>query len=97
MTSDQGIDISGKTFSSDGDISNNLGNSDYWIIKINNNGNLLWEKTYGGSNEDDSTNILKMSDSEFVIVGAIESSDGNISYNYGYYDCWLIKIAKNKF
>ena len=51
-TDDGAYVITGNTFSTDKDVSMNHGESDVWLIKIDDNGNLLWEKTFGGSQFD---------------------------------------------
>jgi hypothetical protein len=39
----------GSTTSNDGDVSGNHGDNDVWIGKINENGELVWQKCLGGS------------------------------------------------
>lgn len=87
--------VAGTAFSSDGDINNNQGFSDYWIIKLDNNGDIIWEKTYGGSGEDRAKKIIQSQDGNFVILGTSFSDDGDISNNLGGVDFWLIKIQDN--
>lgn len=84
--------VAGSTFSTDGDISNHLGLSDYWVLMLDANGNLLWEKTFGGSSEDRAKKIIQTQDGNFVILGTTFSSDSDVSNNYGGVDFWLIKI-----
>lgn len=84
--------IAGSTFSVDGDVSNNLGSSDYWILMLDADGNLLWEKTYGGSGEDRAKKIIQTQDGNFVILGTVFSNDGDVTNNHGGVDFWLIKI-----
>jgi hypothetical protein len=87
--------VVGSAFSSDGDINNNAGFSDFWILHLDTNGNLLWEKTYGGSSEDRAKKIIQTQDGNFAILGTSFSSDGDISNNLGGVDFWLIKIDQN--
>lgn len=91
-TDDGNFIAAGKTYSTDGDIESNNGQYDIWIIKIDNFGNLLWEKTFGGSYYDKVSSIIKTYDNNYIILGLTESSDGDISQNNGEYDIWLIKI-----
>jgi hypothetical protein len=42
------------TGSTDGDVqSGNQGYGDHWLVKLNGGGEIIWEKTFGGSNEKD--------------------------------------------
>jgi hypothetical protein len=78
-TDDHGFLILGSTGSNDGDVSSNLGSSDFWLVKIDSTGNLIWEKTYGGSSQDDGYSIIKLADGNFIIHGNTDSHDGNAS------------------
>ena len=85
--------ISGSTYSNDGDIqSGNHGSYDRWVIKIDNTGNLLWERCYGGSKKDYSCQMLLLHDGNILTYGATLSNDGDVPVNYGYLDAWLLKI-----
>ncbi len=91
-TSDGGFVVLGYTQSSDGDITNKNNDSfDYWLLKFDQNANLLWNKTYGGSSDDRGRDIIQMSDGGFAILGYSASSDGNTSTNNGLRDFWLAK------
>jgi hypothetical protein len=86
--------VIGSTRSNDGDVgSGNQGSTDIWIIKTDLYGNIVWEKTIGGSSNDSSDGIVKYSEDIFYIIGLTASTDGDIqSGNNGYEDHWLIKI-----
>jgi len=92
QTSDGSYVIVGAAYSSDGDVSVNYGDTDYWIVKLDGNGNLLWQKTYGGSGTDQPNYIAESSDGGFLILGASSSLDGDVSFSYGNFDVWLIKL-----
>jgi len=91
---DDGYLILGHTRSDDGDISHLHGIADMWLVKVNNTGDLLWEKTYGGSKVDGGIRIFEAGDGNFYIIGGSNSSDGDISYNPypDSYNLWLLKI-----
>ncbi len=59
VQTENGYLVLGTTGSDDGDISFNHGDSDIWLIKIDSLGNLLWERVYGGSETEYSSNIIK--------------------------------------
>lgn len=84
--------LTGFSDSSDTNISNNLGSYDYWIVKVDTNGNLVWEKSFGGSEIDEAYSITKTSNNQFLIVGNARSSDKNVTINNGSSDIWVITI-----
>jgi len=84
--------LSGGTSSIDGDITyNNGGDRDAWLINIDANGNLLWDKCYGGDSVDAITELSLTTDGAYLMLGYSNSNNGDIGYNYGYYDFWVFK------
>jgi hypothetical protein len=94
-TNDNAYVITGNTFSDDTDISNNKGESDFWLIKIDDTGNLLWEKTYGGTQFDAAQGLSASLDGGYFLVGNSKSLDIDATYNGGENDLWVIKTASN--
>jgi hypothetical protein len=92
QTPDNGFIVAGCSTSSDGDLTGNNGASDAWIFKVDNLGNLVWQKNIGGSNYDDFRAIVYNSDTTFTITGCTSSSTITNNGNYGMRDLWLIKI-----
>lgn len=94
IVTDGGYLIGGFTESNNGDIQSwNHGGMDYWIVKINSLGTILWEQTYGGSLHDELTSILLNTDGDYLLCGITGSNDGDIqSGNHGDYDYWVVKI-----
>ena len=92
-TDDNGFIIVGGSDSFDIDITNNLGSYDFWIIKISDIGDLLWEKSFGGDEIDQARAIVKSGDGNFVIAGDTRSNSNDVSNNNGAADLWLIKIS----
>lgn len=88
--------IIGGTASNDGDIGFTHGGSDVWCVKIDFTGNLIWEKTYGGSKGEAGYRVFQeIGDSNYYIVGKTNSNDGDISNNLypaGIANMWVIKI-----
>lgn len=87
--------IAGDTRSNDNDISNNNGAADLWLIKISPNGELLWEKTIGGTSFDVARSILKTQDNGFLLAGSSRSDDIDVSENNGQNDAWALKVDSN--
>ncbi|MFK7772521.1 MAG: T9SS type A sorting domain-containing protein [Saprospiraceae bacterium] len=93
QTNDDGFIIAGSTNSNDGDISVNAGLTDFWIIKIDEVGNMEWEKTYGGASDEAPFSIQQTTDDGYVIAGRSRSDNGDVPDNYGGTDCWILKLA----
>ena len=91
QTSDSGYIFSGETYSNDGDISANHGGWDYWLVKINATGTLVWEKTYGGTNDDLPTYMQQTGDGGFILGGFTASNSGDVTGNHGPDDMWVVK------
>lgn len=87
--------IIGSSDSNDIDISNNKGTYDFWIIKISSEGNLIWEKSYGGSEIDEALDITPTTDGNFIVCGNTRSNNIDVSSNNGAADIWILKITPN--
>ncbi len=94
-TADGGYLVAGHTFSTDADISQNYGESDVWLVKLDDNGNKLWQKSLGGLKFDAAESVVLTKDGGFLIAGNSKSSDGDISQNKGENDLLLIKTDRN--
>lgn len=91
LTNDGGYIITGYSSSSDGDVSVNKGLSDVWIIKIDPDGNIEWEKSYGGSGVEHASMVQQTFDGGYIIAGFSKSHDFDLTDNHGLYDFWVIK------
>jgi hypothetical protein len=69
--------------------SKGAGRYDAWIIKLDKNGNKIWDKTFGGSNRDKANSIIQTKDGGYIVAGYTYSK-GN-----GKDDAWIIKLNKN--
>lgn len=69
------------------------GNSDYWIVKINPEGQILWDKSFGGFGEDNLTTIAAINN-YYLLAGSSNSPvGGNKSQNsQGGKDFWILKV-----
>ncbi|MBK8683055.1 MAG: putative metal-binding motif-containing protein [Bacteroidetes bacterium] len=92
ITSDGNYIIVGGTNSSDGDVAENKGSSDYWIIKLNPFGEIIWEKTYGSSELEGAYDVQEVSDGGFIVAGYTVGNDGDVTENKGDRDYWIIKL-----
>jgi hypothetical protein len=82
----------GDTRSSDQDVSNSKGGGDLWAVKFNDSGNLIWEKSYGGTEFESGRNIRPLKDAGYVITGFSRSGNGDLTENKGQNDLWVITI-----
>ncbi len=73
-----------------------FGFDDYWVVKLDNTGNIIWQQTLGGTSVDILTDLQLTNDNGFIIAGHSISgisplkSEGLI----GEYDCWIIKLSE---
>jgi hypothetical protein len=84
--------LAGSSRSSDIDVSENKGQNDAWIVKVNKNGNLQWEKTVGGSNIDFAYGVTELNDGSIIGIGDTSSDDSDIIENKGFKDLLVIKL-----
>ena len=92
QTADGGYIVAGYTFSNNGDVTGNHGDSDAWVAKLNSTGNIVWQKCMGGSKEDEVTNIQQTADGGFIASVSSSSANGDFSVNKGIYDSWIVKM-----
>jgi len=91
-TADGGYLLGGYTDSNDGNVSGNHGDYDAWIVKLDSDGNLKWQKCLGGTGEDGAESVSQTSDGEYMIAGYTSSNNGDVSGNHGDYDAWIVKL-----
>lgn len=53
----------------------NRGVGDCWVLKLDNSGNIIWQKSFGGSDEDAATAIFPMSTGGYIVTGWTYSHD----------------------
>ncbi|WP_372472430.1 T9SS type A sorting domain-containing protein [Capnocytophaga sp. ARDL2] len=75
---------------------NGFGGLDFWILKIDAKGTILWEQTYGGSYNDEPVTAIP-TENGYIIGGNSNSpqSGNKTQDNNGGYDFWIIKIDEN--
>jgi hypothetical protein len=83
QTSDGGYIVAGSTLS--------FGPGGYaiFLIKTDANGNIIWAKTYGGTNWDEAFSVQQTSDGGYIVAGFTES------FGAGGLDIFLIKTDAN--
>ena len=91
QTSDGGYITCGQTESLNGDLSINRGITDAWVLKLNSLCNIVWNKTYGGSNDDGFGSIIQTQNGNYIMTGSTNSNDFDVTTNYGESDGWIVK------
>ena len=94
-TADGGYVVVGYTSSTDGDVTGNHGNSDIWVIKLDQEGNLIWQKCFGGADYDIGQSVLQTGDGGFIVAGMTRSNNGDVSGNNGDWDIWVLKLDES--
>jgi len=95
QTSDGGYIVAGYSSSTDGDVTGNHDSTDFWVVKLNSVGTIQWQKALGGTDYDWASSIQQTSDGGYIVAGWSESTDGDVTGNHGYIDCWVVKLNSN--
>ena len=66
-----------------------VGYRDIWVLKLDNQGNISWQKRYGGSGLDAAYSVLQNSDGGYIVQGYTGS------YGAGDFDILLLKLDSN--
>jgi type IX secretion system substrate protein/PKD domain-containing protein len=98
---DDGFVFCGTTNSSDIDVSGLHGETgdtyfDIWVVKIDSDGNIVWQDCFGGSKTEATRKIFKSKDAGYTVVGMSGSIDGDVVGNHDptamNFDIWLINL-----
>jgi hypothetical protein len=87
--------VAGSSSSLDGDVTDNQGSADFWIVGLDSIGSIEWQKSIGGSDYDEPYSIQLIDDSTYIVAGATDSNDGDIVGYHGDTDYWVVKLSFN--
>ncbi|WP_419486818.1 T9SS type A sorting domain-containing protein [Chryseobacterium bernardetii] len=92
-TQEGGFLISGTSFSGKGldKKEESKGGSDIWLIRINEFGDELWQKTLGTSSNEEARAVIQSTDLGFFVAGNVQNS----SKGYGSKDVWIVRLNKD--
>jgi len=92
-TQDGGFLISGTSFSGKGldKKDDSKGGSDIWLIRINEFGDELWQKTIGSNSDEEARAVIQTTDMGFFVSGNVQNS----SKGYGSKDVLIVRLDKN--
>jgi gliding motility-associated-like protein len=99
-TADGGFLIGGESQSdiSDSKSEPNRGDWDFWLMKLDSEGNLLWDKTLGGAGWDALRgDVLETEDGGYLLAGVSDSNSGMDKSEdcRGLWDFWIVKLNAN--
>ncbi|MCJ7934084.1 MAG: T9SS type A sorting domain-containing protein [Chryseobacterium sp.] len=92
-TQDGGFLLGGTSYSGKGldKKEDSKGGSDIWLIRINEFGDELWQKTLGNSYDEEAKAVIQSTDLGFFVAGNVQNS----SKGYGSKDVWIIRLDKD--
>ncbi|SMO74110.1 Por secretion system C-terminal sorting domain-containing protein [Chryseobacterium rhizoplanae] len=92
-TQDGGFLLAGTSYSGKGldKKDDSKGGSDIWLIRINEFGDELWQKTLGSSSDEEARAVIQTTDLGFFVAGNVQNS----SKGYGSKDVLITRIDKN--
>jgi len=93
-TTDGGFILACSSGSSDGDVSSNAGEQDVWVLKVDANGSLVWQRSYGGSLSEFGF-LYEADNGGYILSGYTNSNDGSVQGNNGGRDLWFLKLTEN--
>ena len=91
-----GFIVGGYATSTDGDVSSNFsgdGFTDLWLFSTNESGDIVWEKTWGGSSNESASKLTLDKQGNIVVLGNAQSTDGDVEQALGFTDLWLLNIT----
>ncbi|WP_185249500.1 T9SS type A sorting domain-containing protein [Chryseobacterium bernardetii] len=92
-TQEGGFLVAGTSYSNKGldKQDDSKGGSDIWLIRINEFGDELWQKTLGTASDEEAKAVIQTTDLGFFIAGNVQSS----SKGYGSKDVWITRLDKD--
>ncbi|WP_138484824.1 T9SS type A sorting domain-containing protein [Dyadobacter bucti] len=73
------------------------GNSDYWIVKLDKNGDKVWDKTIGGPGGDILNDVRQTDDGGYILAGSSSSGIGGekteAELGQFFSDFWIVKLS----
>ncbi len=91
-TQDGGFLLAGTSYSGKGldKKEDSKGGSDIWLIRLNEFGDELWQKTLGTSSDEEARSVIQTTDLGFFVAGNVQNS----SKGYGSKDVWITRLDK---
>lgn len=83
QTSDGGYIVAAQTYTF------GAGGMDYWILKLDEKGDIQWQRAYGGQADDQAVSILETAGGGYVVAGETKS------FGAGDWDVWVLKLDED--
>jgi hypothetical protein len=92
-TQEGGFLVAGTSYSGKGldKKEDSKGGSDIWLVRLNEFGDELWQKTLGTSSDEEARSVIQSTDLEFFVAGNVQNS----AKGYGSKDVLIVKLDKN--
>jgi len=65
------------------------GNNDFWVLRLDPAGGIIWQKTFGGAGNDVARCVQQTGDGGFIVAGHTES------FGAGGADFWILRLASD--
>lgn len=92
---DGGYLVGGISYSNDGDVTGALGEGDYWVVKLDATGNMVWSENRGGSTNDHLRfMVYNPLQDEYYLAGDSDSYDGDFTNGQGETDFAVLKFKR---
>ena len=86
QTIDGGFIVVGGTYSSTGDVSDNHGGRDVWVVKLDAAGAMEWQQSLGGTSDEQASSVQQTTEGGYIVAGYTASNDGDVIGNHGQFD-----------
>ncbi|WP_080778175.1 T9SS type A sorting domain-containing protein [Chryseobacterium phocaeense] len=92
-TQEGGFLIAGTSYSGKGldKKEDSKGGSDIWLIRLNEFGDELWQKTLGSASDEETRSVIQTTDFGFFVAGNVQNS----AKGYGSKDVLIVKLDKD--
>lgn len=60
------------------------GRRDFWVLKLTKNGDIEWQKAFGGSDDDTAYAVIETLDKGYIVTGSAGTTGGT----------WILKLSK---
>jgi hypothetical protein len=79
-----------------GQLNWNTSEGDAMVVKYNSNGDLAWQKVFGGIEQDNATSVAVTANGSILVAGwTMTNNSGDIGTNHGNGDMWVLKLTSN--
>ncbi len=70
----------------------NQGGMDWWVVKLDTSRNITWQKSLGGTGDEQANKLLETPSGGLIVAGYTSSNDGDVQSNQGQDDFWVVEF-----